>query len=184
MKPRRFLRRGCLLRCIAIAAIGIAAVFPACAQETEDEPRITLEANNRALGEVLDQISRDTGYTFALEESWQDRPVKASLRNVPLHRALKRILSSLNHALIYESDTDIRVAIYGEPGARPSGPVPSDRSPRLPVDEPPQPDSFEDPDASEKEAEPPNPEGNESAAENPEPENPGETVTDGTSRAD
>lgn len=174
MRTERFLRRICLVILLVITAIGSLQARIAFAQETDDGPRITLEARNRALGDVLDQISRDTGYTFTLEESWREHSVKASLQNVPLHRALKRVLATLNHALIYETETDIRIVIYGEMGPRPSGGAPpSYLAPRPPMEDPPEPEppeeSLTEPEP-EPEAEPepppiPSSEGSESGAE-------------------
>ena len=76
------------------------------------EELISLDTENQPLGEVLEDISAETGYQFSIDESWNDFPVTASIKNEPLHRGLKRILRNLNNAVIYGSDGTIRIKIY------------------------------------------------------------------------
>ncbi|MGD9301092.1 MAG: hypothetical protein PVI13_05925, partial [Desulfobacterales bacterium] len=77
---------------------------------------ISLELTNQPLGEVLEEITAATGYRFIFDESWDDFPVSASIKNEPLHRGLKRILRKLNNAVIYNSDRTIKIVIYDETG--------------------------------------------------------------------
>jgi len=192
MDPKRISRRHCFFSVLAAMAICIAVAGAGFGQDSDAEPQITLESKNRPLGEVLDQISRETGYVFTIDESWQDRPIKASLQNVPLHRALKRILSSLNHALIYESETEIRIAIYGEASPRgPGAPPPAYTAPRSPVEEPPEPEPAEQPEtetsreieASEAAAEPSDTGPGAEDRQSPPAEDSGQTATDGSDRS-
>jgi hypothetical protein len=86
-------------------------------QESTQEPYISLSVRNQPLGDVLNKIARETGYTFKLEDEWKGYPVNASIQNLPLNQGLKRILTSLNHAIIYESEKKIQILVYGKTDA-------------------------------------------------------------------
>lgn len=96
------------------------------------EPRLSMETHNEPLGEVLAQITQKTAYRFSLEDTWKDRPVTVAFRDLPLSQGLKRILSNLNHAVVYESQYDIRIIIFGEAVFQPAGSSPTPR-PVVPV---------------------------------------------------
>jgi len=93
-------------------------VHSAMGQAPAAEPYISLNVKNKPLGEVFNKISADTGYTFKLNDQWRGYPVNASLENMPLHQVLKRILGRLNHTIIYESDKNINIVIYGVADSR------------------------------------------------------------------
>ena len=83
-------------------------------QVSTDESYISLNVRKKPLGDVLLKITQDTGLKFKLNDQWSDYPVNASFENMPLNQVLKRILSRLNHTIIYESDKSINIVIYGE----------------------------------------------------------------------
>jgi hypothetical protein len=95
-------------------APNVIAINEAIGQESTEEPFISLKAQNQPLGDVLNKISRDTGYTFKLNDRWKSYPVNASIQNMRLEQGLKRILASLNHAIIYESEKKINILVYGK----------------------------------------------------------------------
>ena len=104
---------------------------------TASDPLISVNAQNEPLGEVLEKITSETSYTFVIDEQWKDHPVKTVFQNLLLSDGLKRILANLNHAIVYESAQEIKIAIYGETEAnsgalprRPYGP------PDIPIREP------------------------------------------------
>lgn len=108
------------------------------------------------LGEVLEKIEETTDLKFKLDEQWKDIPVSVTLDKTPLDRALKRILVNLNNVVIYSSNDQVNIVVFGkaEPSGasgRPVGP-PSYEQP-LPVPQP-----------------PPLPDENQSVSEEPEPE--------------
>jgi hypothetical protein len=76
------------------------------------EEKISLDVKNQPLGDVLEEISAETGYEFNIDESWTNLPVTASIKNEPLHVGLKRILRNFNNAVIYGSDGTIKIKIY------------------------------------------------------------------------
>lgn len=95
-----------------ICCYGLSMPLPANCENSIAEELISLDIKNKPLGEVLEDISAETGYQFSIDESWNDFPVTASIKNEPLHRGLKRILRNLNNAVIYGSDGTIKIKIY------------------------------------------------------------------------
>ena len=91
-----------------------AAVLPpaATAGRPSAEEIISLNVKDRPLGEVLGSITKSTGREFLLDDSWRAYPVKTVIEETPLHIGLKRVLSGLNHAIVYRSDGRIRILIY------------------------------------------------------------------------
>jgi hypothetical protein len=134
-----------LLICL-LAIMGSAATHPVMALDAAADPRISLTATHQPLGAVLDSITGDTGYRFNLNERWEDYPVSATIRNLPLEQGLKRLLRSLNHTIIWEADKTVTIMIYGkvEPGntgpgisfASPPQPVPEDPEPSAEIERP------------------------------------------------
>jgi len=101
-----------------IAALGISGGGGQsfAAQETTQDPLISITAANQPLGEVLDQITGETGYQFNLDPKWEDHRVSATLNGIPLERGLKRLLRSLNYSIIWESDNTVTIVVYGKSG--------------------------------------------------------------------
>jgi type II secretory pathway component GspD/PulD (secretin) len=83
-------------------------------KDTFAEEIISIDVKGQPLVEVLEDISNATGYQFSIQENWKEYPVTASIKNEPLYRVLKKLLKSLNNAIIYESDGSIKIMIYGE----------------------------------------------------------------------
>lgn len=90
------------------------SIPPSIAQETAESPRINLLAENQPLGEILDNISQDTGYQFKLNNQWRDYTVSASIVNLPIEQSLKRLLRNLNHTIIWESDMMVTIKVFGK----------------------------------------------------------------------
>jgi type II secretory pathway component GspD/PulD (secretin) len=107
------------------------------------EQRVTLNVKNQPLREVLALLSRTTGYSFILDENWQGYPVTTYLHEAPLHAGLKRILTSLNHVIVYLPDSRIKIVIFDKPlpgssssgrqAAKSSIEPPASSPPRLPA---------------------------------------------------
>jgi type II secretory pathway component GspD/PulD (secretin) len=119
------------------------------AQGRPPEPTVSLSVKDKPLGEVLDQIARATGSDFLMEPSWQKVPVTAYIENAPLSVALKRVLSGLNHAIVYLPQNQIKIVIYeaSSPSAAPAPPPsPMGRVPtRAPQPNPPVAPGYVDP---------------------------------------
>jgi len=95
-----------------ICCYGFYRPFPANGENSIAEELISLDIKNQPLVEVLEDISAETGYQFSIDESWNNFPITASIKNEPLHKGLKRILRNLNNAVIYGSDGIIKIKIY------------------------------------------------------------------------
>jgi hypothetical protein len=96
---------------IIALAVGFAGFQPVVAGAGEN---VTVQAQDRGLGDVLDEISKTAGYQFIMDKEWEDYSVTANLNNVPIDVALKRLLHSLNSAVIFGADDTIKIMIYGE----------------------------------------------------------------------
>ena len=150
---RRFVGFGLLKRLFFLMCLGVtlpwAVSFPAAAAERVDpaEPLISIEAQNEPLGQVLDQITRDTAYTFIVDEQWRTYPVRTAFQDLTLNDGLKRILSNLNHVIVYESADEIRITIYGQATPRTGGSAPRSYEPPVVPIQPPEsmPDEQEPP---------------------------------------
>ena len=124
---RRSAGFGLLKRLFFLMYLGVtlpwAVSFSAAAAERVDptEPLISIDAKNEPLGQVLDQITRDTAYTFIVDEQWRTYPVRTAFQDLRLNDGLKRILSNLNHVIVYESADEIRITIYGQATPRTGG---------------------------------------------------------------
>ncbi len=78
-----------------------------------DEP-VSLNVEQRPLGEVLAMITKMTGHAFIIDDQWLDMPVSISVKATPLHKALKFIFTDINNAIIYKSDGKIKIIVYSE----------------------------------------------------------------------
>jgi hypothetical protein len=74
---------------------------------------LSLQVVKVPLGNVLRDLSQKTGITFVYDKAWADLPITAQFKNIALEPALKRILSNLNHAIIYSTDGTVMIRIYG-----------------------------------------------------------------------
>ena len=162
----------CLIFCI-FCFVGSAAMHPAMAQDATADPLISLTAQNEPLGDVLETISRDTGYRFNLNGSWKEHPVSATIKGLPLEKGLKRLLRSLNHSIVWESDKIVTITVFGKADAGSDGGAVSFSSPPQNYQEEnepaveTEPETAEDPEPAETEvaaAEEANPEPGEDAS--------------------
>lgn len=87
-----------------------------------DEP-ISLNVEQKPLGDVLAMITKTTGHAFIIDAQWLDMPVSISVKATPLHKALKAIFSDLSNAIIYQADGKIKILLYGETAQNNKGPV-------------------------------------------------------------
>ncbi|MEN8808284.1 MAG: hypothetical protein ABF291_12460 [Desulfobacterales bacterium] len=133
---------------------------------SRNDSLITMSVQNMPLAEVLEKIEEATDLKFKLDEQWKDIPISVTLDKAPLDRALKRILVNLNNVVIYGSNDQVKIVVFGKsepssPSGRPAGP-PSYKQP-LPMPQPP-PLPDEDPSVSEE----PEPESSPAAEESAE----------------
>jgi hypothetical protein len=89
------------------------AAYAAGETASGDEP-VSLNVEQKPLGEVLAMITKTTGHAFIIDDQWLDMPVSISVKATPLHRALKFIFTDINNAIIYQSDGKIKIILYSE----------------------------------------------------------------------
>ena len=79
-------------------------------------PAFSLEARGAPLGEVLKKVSDDTGYRITVDPEWTGWPISGSFKNLPINLGLRRILSNLNHSIVFnEADRRIAIVIKSSP---------------------------------------------------------------------
>jgi hypothetical protein len=122
------------ISCLILGAILLTAGGGVIHRAAAQDSLISLTVNNQPLGEVLEAIASSSGYQFTLNQQWQDYPVSATINNLPLEQGLKRLLRNLNHTLIWESDREVTIMIYGKVAGAGSGPATS-FSPPVQMDE-------------------------------------------------
>jgi hypothetical protein len=100
---------------------------------------------DKPLGEALDTIARETGIRFSLDSRWKKHPVSASVKGLSLEKALKRLLRSLNHTIVWQSEDSITITIFGEAEQGGANQAVSFAAPPQEVSEDPEPlDEIED----------------------------------------
>jgi hypothetical protein len=102
-----------------------------------DRGRVTANIKNTPLKAVLNRIKEqrsiyfDNG--FMRDPSLLDNDVSVQFTNLPIQNGLERILSGINHSLIFKGDRVEGVMLLGEPGKRiyrPPRPIVRRRTPR------------------------------------------------------
>ena len=111
------------------------------------EKLLSLEFRETPLSEVLQRLTRETGYDFIYNSAWRGYRVSADLKQVTLYTALRQILSHLNHAVIQLPENKIKLVIMnssiGQAGSSPGAPQSRGRDRRLPI-APPVPSSVQE----------------------------------------
>lgn len=77
------------------------------AADGENESVFSLDVNNERLDNVLDRISKASGYEITVNEGWRSKTVSARLENVTLEEGLKAIMEELgrpSYVLIYDKE--------------------------------------------------------------------------------
>ena len=76
-----------------------------------DGKRLSVHADGVALGELLSMVEKQTGVRFSYDDSLAETIVYANFENNVLADGIKRILSQLNHAIVYDGSGDIRTVL-------------------------------------------------------------------------
>lgn len=116
------LDRHFMVACLFFWLAGFCGFFiptPAICDNSVADEIISLDATDRPLGEVLENIALAADCQFSIDESWKEYPITASFDSEPLSRGLKLILRNINNAVIYGTDRNVRIIIYDE--GTPSG---------------------------------------------------------------
>jgi len=77
--------------------------------------RISVRAMGVPLGELLEMIERETGIQFDVDEAIFEEKIFVDLADLPFSEGIKKILPSLNHAILYGPSGKIRkVVLIGQ----------------------------------------------------------------------
>ena len=75
---------------------------------------ISLDITSRPLSEVLDRLSKMTGYRFIYDREWADENISVKVVNQDLDKSLRMVLGHYNYGILYGTDQSVRIMIYGE----------------------------------------------------------------------
>jgi hypothetical protein len=82
--------------------------LPSClGADRENHAVFSLAVNNERLDDVLEKISKASGYEITVNEGWRSKTISARLENVTLEEGLKLIMEKLgrpSHLLIYDKE--------------------------------------------------------------------------------
>lgn len=91
--------------------------------ESNSSDYLSLEFTNQPLSQVLDRLSQITGLHFIYDRDWADAKISAKIIHQDLDSALRRVLNSYNYGILYGTDGNVRIMIYGEKGITSSSPI-------------------------------------------------------------
>jgi hypothetical protein len=82
--------------------------------ESGEEPAVfSLDVRDKSLREVVEEISKVTGYKILIDEKWEKFPITVKLRNMGVHEGFQRVLKEFNHTLvIVDAEKKISIKIY------------------------------------------------------------------------
>ena len=96
---------------IILAIFGSASLNARASEDVSGAILISVEAKNKPLNKVLNEMAQKTGYTFTVDPGWQNLPVTVSLNNVALHEALRVILKNFSVSIIQDNRRQKNIAI-------------------------------------------------------------------------
>ena len=76
-----------------------------------DGTRLSVRSEGIALGELLTLMEQQTGVRFSLDRMSAESIVYTNFENNSLAEGIKRILSQLNHAMVYDESGQIRTVL-------------------------------------------------------------------------
>jgi hypothetical protein len=101
LRGRLFSYLGVFLLLWLGAIFTILSPIPCIGSESGEElATFSLEADQQALGEVLQEISEATGYEITIDSEHAQLPITVSLKNVTVHEALRRIFGRLSKYMV------------------------------------------------------------------------------------
>ncbi len=76
------------------------------------DDRFSMQIQDKTLAEVFQDLTRISGRSISFDKEWTDQPINVRFVNLTLEMAITKILTNLNHVVIFEQD-NIQVKIYG-----------------------------------------------------------------------
>ena len=93
---------------IAIPALLLASLLSGHASDE----RFSMQIQGKPLAVVFQDLAQLSGSAIVFDKAWEDFPVNVRFVNLSLEKAITKILTNLNHVVIFEQD-NIRIQIYG-----------------------------------------------------------------------
>lgn len=97
---------------VFIMATLINILNPASAR-SKGQPLISLEVRDATLEKTLNHVSKLSGYTIELQPALNDLSVTVLLENLPLEKAVLKILDNRINYLIVWNDKEKKISIMG-----------------------------------------------------------------------
>ena len=107
------MKKSLVFFCVIFCTCFLTTVYAAGETASGDE-LISLNVEQKPLGEVLAMLTKITGHAFIIDDQWLDMAVSLSVKATPLHKALKIIFADISNAIIYQSDGKIKIIVYNE----------------------------------------------------------------------
>ena len=102
--------------CFFVVILAYPAIQSFGAEKTDHATLISIEANNESLKNVLEKISKNTGYRILLSEEWQEQPISIKLKNETLRVSISRLLKGLNYAITWDENRKMISLFICHPG--------------------------------------------------------------------
>jgi hypothetical protein len=108
-----------LLFCLGATAT-ILSPTPCIGSESGEQPTVfSLDVKDEPLIDVLNKISKLTGYEIAVTGKWTYLPITVSIKNASIHKALNKLLRKFNHTIVVDdSKKKVTLTLY-DPGVTP-----------------------------------------------------------------
>jgi hypothetical protein len=76
------------------------------------DKQFSMQVQSKTLAEVFHDLTKMSGRTIVFDKEWTNQPISIRFVNLTLEMAIAKILTNLNHVVIFEED-NIQVKIYG-----------------------------------------------------------------------
>jgi hypothetical protein len=100
------------LRAFADAIFILIMVLAIVPSGHASDKQFSMQIQDKTLAEVFQDLTQMSGRTIVFDKEWTDQPINIRFVNLTLEMAIAKILTNLNHVVIFEQD-NIQVKIYG-----------------------------------------------------------------------
>jgi hypothetical protein len=76
------------------------------------EEQFSMQIQGKMLSEVFQELAQLSGSDIVFDKAWANQPISTRFVNLTLEKAINKILTNLNHVVIFEQN-NIRIKIFG-----------------------------------------------------------------------